>query len=361
MKNALLLLLIPCCCFAQKKYDYRNLVLEGGGIRGFAYAGVFNVLENKGILQQVENVGGSSAGAIAGMLVCIGYSASEVDSLMTHLPVQKLNDGKGGIAGKYIRFKKSYGIYKGDAFEKWLKHLVAYKTGNALLTFEDLHRLHADNKLYKDFYCTGTNLSRQRLEVFSWQNTPNMPIALAARISGGIPLYFEPVALDNDLKKIRKNDSTSFINYYVDGGMLNNYPIGMFDSCDCGTHNPLFCDKAKFNTQTLGIKLERQQQIDSLEHNNTQIPEYDIRSSSEYLLAFTNLLLETISRKYPDLENEKGRTIYVSQGNISSQIKKTSEGDKLLLYHYGVTAANSFFAAKDREEKSRTEEAKVSP
>lgn len=360
MKTILTLLLLPSFCFAQKRYEYRNLVLEGGGIRGFAYAGVFNVLENKGILQQVEKVGGSSAGAIAGMLVCIGYSASEVDSLMTHLPVQKLNDGNGGIAGKYIRFKKNYGIYKGNAFEKWLQHLVEYKTGNALLTFEDLHRLHTGNNLYKDFYCTGTNLSRQRLEIFSWENTPNMPIALAARISGGIPLYFEPVALDNDMKKIRKSDSTSFINYYVDGGMLCNYPINMFDTCDSGTQNPLLCDRARFNPQTIGIKLERQQQIDSLEHNSTRIPGYDIRNSSEYLFAFTNLLLETISRKYPDLENERGRTIYVSQGNISSQIKKTSDGDKLLLYHYGITAANSFFAVKEREEKSRTEEAKTS-
>ena len=62
--------------------------MEGGGVRGLAYAGVFSVLEEKGILQQIENVGGSSAGAIAGMLVSIGYSADEIDSLMIELPVQ---------------------------------------------------------------------------------------------------------------------------------------------------------------------------------------------------------------------------------------------------------------------------------
>jgi hypothetical protein len=57
-------------------------------------------------------------------------------------------------------------------------------------------------------------------------------------------------------------------------------------------------------------------------------------------------MLETLSRKYPGLGNEKDRTIYVSQGNISAQIKRTKQQDKLLLYENGVTAAASFFAKK---------------
>lgn len=338
------LLFLPCLCFAQKKYDYKNLVLEGGGVRGLAYAGVFSVLEEKNILQHIEKVGGSSAGAIAGMLVSIGYSANEIDSLMLELPVQKFNDGKWGIVGKYRRFKNDFGIYKGEAFEKWLQQLVAHKTGNPLLTFEQLHQLHISNSFYKDFYCTGTNLSKQQLEVFSYSNTPAMPIALAVRISGSVPLYFEPVALDNHLQKIKKSDSTTFANYYVDGGMLCNYPISMFDTCEDNTVNPLSCDKIKFNTQTIGIKLERPQQIDSLNNNSTRIPAYDISKLSEYLSAFSNLLMETLSRKYPGLENERGRTIYVSQGNIASRVKKTKQQDKLLLYKNGVNAANHFFS-----------------
>jgi NTE family protein len=341
MKKLIAALLFPYCCFAQP-FNYKNLVLEGGGVRGLAYAGVFSVLEEKGILQQIENVGGSSAGAIAGMLVSIGYSASEIDSLMMELPVQKFNDGKWGIVGKYKRFINDYGIYKGEAFEKWLQQLVANKTGNPLLTFKQLNQLHLKNSFYKNFYCTGTNLSKQQLEIFCFTNTPNMPLALAVRISGGVPLYFEPVALDNQLQKIKKQDSVTFVNYYVDGGMLCNYPISMFDTCDANSSNPLFCDSIKFNIQTIGIKLERPQQIDSLHHNSIKIPAYDINKFSEYLAAFANLLMETLNRKYPGLENEKDRTIYVSQGNISSRVKKTKQQDKLLLYQNGVKAATEF-------------------
>jgi NTE family protein len=347
MKKLIVLLFLPSLCFAQKKYDYKNLVLEGGGVRGLAYAGVFNVLEEKGILQQIEKVGGSSAGSVAGLLISIGYPAAEIDSLMMELPIQKFNDGKGGLVGKYKRFRNDFGIYKGETFEKWLQLLIEHKTGNPFLTFGQLHQLHLNNKLFKDFYCTGTNLSKQQLEIFSYATTPSMPLALAVRISSGVPLYFEPVALDNDLQKIIKSDTVSFVNYYVDGGMLSNYPISMFDTCTENNLTPLLCDKVKFNRQTIGIKLERPQQIDSLNNNSIKIPAYDINNLSEYLSAFTNLLMETLSRKYPGLENEKGRTIYVSQGNISSKIKKTKQQDKLLLYENGVKAATEFFAQKE--------------
>ncbi|RYF84561.1 MAG: patatin, partial [Chitinophagaceae bacterium] len=104
------------------------------------------------------------------------------------------------------------------------------KTGNPLLSFAQLHQLHLQKPQFKDFYCTGTNLSRQRLQVFSYEHSPHMPLAQAVRISCSIPLYFEPVALDDQFRRIKKNDTLSFVNYYVDGGMLSNYPISIFDS-----------------------------------------------------------------------------------------------------------------------------------
>jgi NTE family protein len=344
MKILLLLFIFPLTVFAQQNYPYKNLVLEGGGVRGLAYAGAFSVLEEKGILQQIENVAGSSAGSIAGMLVCVGYTANEIDSLMLELPIQKFNDGKGGIFGKYKRFKKKYGIYKGVAVEKWLQQLVQNKTGNPFLTFEDLQNLCSAKSGYKKLYCTGTNISKQQLEVFSFYTTPKMPIALAVRISSGVPLYFEPIGLDNNLQRITKKDTSVFVNYYVDGGMLCNYPISIFDTCqDDFSANALLCNKLKFNKQTIGVKLERLQQIDSFNNNNVNIAGYKINKLSDYITAFANLTMETLSRKYPNLENELGRTIYVNQGNISPKIKKTKQQDKLLLYENGVNAANDFF------------------
>lgn len=341
MKKFIVLLLFPCICFAQEKYNYKNLVLEGGGIRGIAYAGAFSVLEEKNILQQIEKIAGTSAGAIAGAMVSVGYSAKEIDSIMRRLPVEEFNDGKGGIIGKYRRARKKFGLYKGKKFELWMQQLIAIKTGDANLSFARLHQLHLQNKLFKDFYCTGTNLSKQQLEVFSFENTPDMPIALAVRISGGIPLYFEPVILNDRYQKIEKSDTLSFKNYYVDGGMIANYPISIFDTCENGG-NPFQCDKIWFNTQTLGIKLERPAQIDSLKNNSNHVPPFLINSFKEYMHAFNTLVLETLNQRYPNREDEKGRTIYISYGTVPATVRKMTPAEKEMLFTNGVAGVTDF-------------------
>lgn len=341
MKKLLLIcFLVPSCLFAQL-HEYKNLALEGGGIRGIAYAGVVKVLEDKGILKNIEKVAGSSAGAIAGLMISVGYDAKEIDSILMDLALEKMNDGKWGAIGKYKRVKNNYGIYRGSQFEKWLKQLVFIKTGKENLTFAELHALKISNPVYKDLYVTGTNLSKQQLEIFSYEQSPHMPVALAVRISGGIPFYFEPVALTNGLQRITKKDSLEVVNFYVDGGMLCNYPISMFDSCD-NSKNPLLCFDAKMNPATLGIKLERPEQIDSLQNNSIAIPPYYPQNLNEYFLAFSNLLIETLARKYPKLENEVGRTIYVSYGNIFSKPRRMKLSEKRMLYDNGVKAATEF-------------------
>lgn len=346
MKKLVTLFLFPVFCFAQPKYDYKNLVLEGGGVRGLAYAGAFSELEKKGVLQKLEKVAGTSAGAIAGVMISVGFNAKEVDSIMRSLPVEEFNDGRGGIIGKYRRVRNQYGLYKGEKFELWLQQLIRFKTGNDKLTFAQLHQLHLQDRLFKDFYCTATNLSKQQLDIFSYEHTPGMSIALAVRISGGLPLYFEPIILDNQFQKIEKADTISFRNYYVDGGMIANYPISIFDTCE-NKGNPLQCDKLKFNPQTLGIKLERPAQIDSIKNNSNIIPPFMIRSFRDYIHAFNNLVIETLNRKYPDRENEKDRTIYVSYGSIASRVRKMKPAEKEMLYNNGVKAATDFFDSKE--------------
>ena len=347
MKNWIIsLLLMPVMGFSQTVKTYKNLVLEGGGVRGIAYAGAFNELEKNDIIQSLDKVAGTSVGAIAGLMLSVGYRASEIDSIMNSLAIEEFNDGRGGLLGKYRRVTKKYGLYRGNKFEFWLKDLVRTKTGDENLTFSQLHDLHLKNNLYKDLYCTATNISKQQLDIFSFETAPEMPIALAVQISACIPLYFEPIVLDSHFSPIQDTDRTSPRNYYVDGGMLANYPIGIFDSCE-SKGNLLQCDKIWFNPQTLGIKLERPAQIDSLKNNISSIPPFEIRSFKEYIHAFNNLIMETLNRnKYPNLENEKDRTIYVSYGTIRAKVRKMKPAEKEFLYNNGAKAVSEFLLVK---------------
>ena len=336
-----LFLIFPLFTFAQQVYSYKNLVFEGGGIRGLAYPGALQVLEQKGIIKNIERVAGTSAGAITALMVGLGYNSHEIDSIIYTLKIQQFNDGKS-ITGKIRRIKKEYGIFKGDKFEKWLGELIRNKTGNTNTTFLQLHQLHLNNNNFKDVYCTGTNITLQKLSIFSWANTPPMQIKTAVHISGCIPVYFKAVAIDSMWNEVSVKKSKNKYDLYVDGGFINNYPINIFDTCVHGG-DPFECNDVIYNYQTLGLKLERQEQIQQFENGFTDVAPYSISSLNDYLMAINNLLQETLGRKTHDLKNEKGRTIYISYGNIFGKPRKVSETEKKDLFENGVNAAEKFF------------------
>ena len=57
--------------------QFRNLVFEGGGVKGIAYVGAMQVLEQRGLLAPIVRAGGTSAGAINALLYTLGYSIHE--------------------------------------------------------------------------------------------------------------------------------------------------------------------------------------------------------------------------------------------------------------------------------------------
>lgn len=61
---------------------------------------------------------------------------------------------------------------------------------------------------------TATCLNDMNIECFNYENYPDLPIRDAVRMSISIPFYFETIHFNDKV--------------YVDGGMLNNYPIYYF-------------------------------------------------------------------------------------------------------------------------------------
>jgi len=338
--KTLLLLLMPFFAVCQNN-QYKNLALEGGGIRGLAYPGALKVLEKKGIINNIENVAGTSAGAITALMISLDYSAHEIDSILYTLKFKQFNDGKD-IFGKIWRVKNEYGVFKGAKFEKWVGELIRNKTGNPNLTFMQLHQLHSNDNRFKELYCTGTNITKQQLQIFSWRHTPHMQIKAAVHISGCIPVYFKPVAINSNWQEVSIKKTKDPYDIYVDGGMLCNYPVNMFDTCISG-NNPLTCDDVKFNSKTLGLKLERTEQINNFNNNITAVAPYKINSINEYTAALLNLMMETLNRKTESIKNEQGRTIYISHGKISGKLKKVSAATRKQLYDNGVAATEKFF------------------
>ena len=95
LKNILLLTILftSFFCYSQNN-TIRNLVFEGAGIRGIAYSGTVKELEAQDILKGIQRVGGTSSGAITALLISIGYSASEIATIVNTTPYKKFNDGR---------------------------------------------------------------------------------------------------------------------------------------------------------------------------------------------------------------------------------------------------------------------------
>ena len=91
--------------FSQKN-DYRNLVMEGGGIKGIAYGGALLELERKGILQNITRVAGTSAGAIQACLLSMGYTPKEIIEIVNQTPIETFNDDGFVAKGTKRLFKE---------------------------------------------------------------------------------------------------------------------------------------------------------------------------------------------------------------------------------------------------------------
>ena len=196
-------------------YPFTNLVFEGGGVKGVAYAGALEVLEEAAILGRVTAVAGTSAGAITAALVAAGYTPAELKAIMLALDLRSFEDGR--LEGP-ARLLEKYGWYRGEAFLDWIRARLAEKVGSPAITFAELI---AARRI--DLRVVATNVSAHASQVFSADTSPHASVADAVRMSMSIPFFFAAV---------RTGDSV-----YVDGGATWNYPLEIFDgvTADWGT------------------------------------------------------------------------------------------------------------------------------
>jgi NTE family protein len=331
----ILFFIFPALSHAQ---DYKYLVLKGGGIRGIAYTGALRVLEDQNITQQIEKVAGTSVGAITGTLFCVGYTASQMEDIMLDLDIATFNDGEWFFIGGQRRVRKNFGWYKGEKLEQWMGQQIAQQTGSENTTFLQLHQLATANKKFKDLYIPVTNLTKQNLEIFSWETHPDMPIKIAVRTSASVPLYFGAVFIDSTGNIVEHPQRNAHYNVYVDGGLLANYPIALFNDA----HDNI----GSINEHTLGLKLERPEQIEYAK-TNTGIAPYNINSFPGYIGALYNLTIEQLNKNISHNEEAK-HSIYISTSNLSPRVRHITLEQKKLLFTNGADAARGFLSSKNK-------------
>lgn len=289
-------------------YHFRNLVFEGGGVKGIAYCGALQVIEEKGILKDIRRTAGTSAGAITAGLLAVGYSTGEILQLLSQTSFKNFMDSYWGFLRDTIAFFRYYGWYKGNYFKRWFENLIEQKTGDKNLTFRQLYeKSKLEPAVFRELVVTGTNLNTRSTEIFSAETSPDLAVAQAIRISMSIPAFF---------RVVRWNRTR-----YADGGLFYNYPINIFDNAryleDPAFGKPAPYDSrpgSAFNCQTLGFRVDTRDEIEGFAHPPVA---RSVNSLKDFLLAIVSGYLEGMNRRHLH-KNDWHRTIFIDSLGIKT-------------------------------------------
>ena len=273
---------------------YKNLVFEGGGVKGAAYAGSIQVLHEHGLLEPVENVAGTSAGSITAAILAIGGGSDGLTYSILHNNFAKFIYDRGGRLADIYRLFCHYGIHSGHSFEKILKQDIQKYGGDANITFAQLEeKVKANPQKYKHLSVVASNITTQNVDIFDAKRTPDIPIWKAVRCSMSIPVVFEPYVIGLD--------------YYMDGGLGWVYPIDIYDE-----KKPNGEDVR--NPETLGFYLEPETQIG---HPGFAPPKMKIDSVKTTAEAMMSFLLNNANSKHLH-PGDKSRTVYIDDLGFSA-------------------------------------------
>ncbi|XP_038076985.1 uncharacterized protein LOC119744872 isoform X1 [Patiria miniata] len=200
--------------FAGHDFCFDNIVFEGGGNKGLAAIGAIRVLEELGIWGNIKRFAGASAGSMIASLASVGYNSHDIETFLRGDIQKVFLDARFGKLSLLPNMLTKYGMYPGEKIADWFGERVKEKMGNPDLTFKQLYQ-----QTKRELCITVTNLNNMDSTYCHVKTTPDMPIRQAVRMSGCIPGVFCPVKVVNGDKH----------DYYVDGGVLCNYPIHCYD------------------------------------------------------------------------------------------------------------------------------------
>ena len=295
-----------------------TLIISGGGVKGISYIGVLKYLDELKLKRiQLESVKDFvedecdipkfdikqircvSAGSIISLLYIIGYT---YDELVDEILLQDLSNLKDL---RIKNFLQKYGFDSGKRIMSWIEGLIIKKGYSKDITFKQIFE-----KFKIQYQVVTTNLNKYETVIFDNISNPNLKVTKAIRMSIGVPFIFSIEKYNNEI--------------YVDGGLINNYPIKEFD-------NKL--------DNVLGLKLVTRGEFHKIDENIDSFYSYLGNLMTCYMVHKERET--TLSYKYRE------HTIGIEAQNITGPINfSLNKDDKLNLINLGYSAAKKYFEKK---------------
>jgi NTE family protein len=219
-------------------------VFQGGGVKGLGLVGALLQFGDDPRIEIEEwvNVAGTSAGSIVACLLATGQSPAQLQTLMTGLDFAQFEDwGSGGeVIGGTLNLARYHGLAHGEVFHQWIDGQLKQAT------FQTVKRdpPPATGSPYR-LRMIATDISRKEMlvlpdDIANYRNPQTgqpfdpdgFKIADAVRMSMSIPYFFQPIILTHA--------QTGLPSTIVDGGVLSNFPVWIFDTQDTTPVRPTF-------------------------------------------------------------------------------------------------------------------------
>jgi NTE family protein len=323
----------------EKKAD---LVLEGGGVKGIGLLGAVLTLADAGYT--FPRVAGTSAGAIVAALVAAyqkaGLDLHNLEDVMRRVDYRRFQDGSvlqrlTGRLGEGAELLLHDGMHTGQYLIDWLGPELE-KAG--VTTFADL-RLHdpaSSLERWQAFSLVvhASDLTRRVLVRLPWDydqyglDADSQRVADAVRASMSIPFYFRPVQLQ----------TTRGTATWVDGGLLSNFPITVFDRTD----------GRQARWPTWGIQLSGEPKDG---------PDHPVTNAVGMVESCLRTLTGEWNRYRLDEDGVNRRTIHVNTDGVSATDFSLSDSMRERLYQAGRDAAQTFLDLPAQQEPTVVEPA----
>lgn len=248
----------------------KHIVIESGGYKGLYVLGALDELNKSKYynIENIETIYGTSIGSYVGVLLCLKMKWEDLLEYFINRPWHK--------AQKFPLITTMFsdkGLLDSSLFYVSLKNLFFSKDLTLDLTFQELY-----DYSNIELHMFTVEIQEFKLIDLSYKTHPNMKIIEGIYKSCAIPYVFKPCWADN--------------NYYIDGGVMNDYPVE-----DCISNGAL-------EDEILGFKFKR--------------PEKKIITKDCNIIDFSRHLhsrLIDICRKYRNSNKVKLKNEIIIEGN----------------------------------------------
>lgn len=307
-----------------------DLVFEGGGVKGIGLVGALSVLEERGFA--AARRAGSSAGSIVAALHAAGYTAEELHRVMLDFDFTRFLDkdwlDRVPLIGVPLSVILELGIFEGQVFERWIADMLAAK---GVRTFGDLRIAGAgpDPRFQHSLQVVVSDTTSHEMLVLPKDarrklglDPDTMAVSEAVRASMAIPVYFEPKRV------LAPIDGRKHV--LVDGGMLSNFPVWVFDS-------------KEREERTIGLMLVESTPRRGIARGSTDMASLGLRSIPivDHAIALVETMVQAHDRLYIE-QSDFARTIAIETLGVRTTDFGLPVEKRERLYRAGRQAAERF-------------------